>query len=204
MKEPFAFHPSEMARATNLMAHPAAGVMALTAIGFGMTGQALGIWAGTMSVAADASRRFWQPLIDDVASTGDGNEIQAKEDAARAPEIGEAGFAGASVVELRDRVLKASNKVVKSGFEKRNVAPAIEAPTTVDDLKLISGIGPKIEQVLKGLGVTTYAQIAAWSDKEVASIEQQLGLSGRIARDDWSGQARLLSNRSAATMSAEA
>ena len=67
MKEAFAFHPSEVARATNLMAHPAAGVMALTAIGFGMTGQALGIWAGTMSVAADASRRFWQPLIDDVA-----------------------------------------------------------------------------------------------------------------------------------------
>ena len=204
MKEPFAFHPSEMARATNLMAHPAAGLMALTAIGFGMTGQALGIWAGTMSVAADASRRFWQPLIDDVAPTADGNEIQAKEDAARAPAMGEAGFAGASVVELRDRVRKASNKVVKSGGEKRSAAPTIEAPAAVDDLKLISGIGPKIEQVLKGLGVTTYAQISAWSEKEIASIEQQLGLSGRIARDDWSGQARLLSSKSAATTSAEA
>ena len=68
----------------------------------------------------------------------------------------------------------------------------IERPQTPDDLKLISGIGPKLEQVLNGLGVFTFAQIAAWQPEEVAWVDDYLQFSGRIDRDDWIAQAGAL------------
>jgi NADH-quinone oxidoreductase subunit E len=69
---------------------------------------------------------------------------------------------------------------------------AIERPAEPDDLKAIAGVGPKLEQVLNGLGVWTYAQIAAWSKEETAWVDDTLGVSGRIDRDDWIGQATKL------------
>ena len=68
----------------------------------------------------------------------------------------------------------------------------IEKPETPDDLKLISGIGPKLEQVLNGLGIFTFAQIAAWQPQEVAWVDDYLQFSGRIDRDDWISQAGAL------------
>ncbi|MEQ8307408.1 MAG: hypothetical protein RIA09_12650 [Hoeflea sp.] len=68
----------------------------------------------------------------------------------------------------------------------------IERPETPDDLKLISGVGPKLEQVLNGLGVWTYAQIADWKAEEVAWVDDYLQFKGRIDRDDWVSQARTL------------
>ncbi|MDP2122127.1 MAG: hypothetical protein Q8S27_06645 [Hoeflea sp.] len=65
----------------------------------------------------------------------------------------------------------------------------IERPEVPDDLKLISGIGPKLEQVLNGLGVFSFAQIAAWQPEEVAWVDDYLQFSGRIDRDDWIAQA---------------
>jgi predicted flap endonuclease-1-like 5' DNA nuclease len=62
-----------------------------------------------------------------------------------------------------------------------------------DDLTRIKGVGPKVEKLLHGLGVTTFAQIAAWDDSEVDRIDAHLGsFAGRIRRDDWRAQANLL------------
>jgi predicted flap endonuclease-1-like 5' DNA nuclease len=62
-----------------------------------------------------------------------------------------------------------------------------------DDLKRIKGVGPKLEKLLNALGVTSYSQIAAWDDDEIDRIDAQLGaFAGRIRRDDWPTQARLL------------
>ena len=54
--------PQDMAAAISLMSHPAAGVAALTAIGFGVAGQAFGMWAGAVAGAAEASQRLFAPL----------------------------------------------------------------------------------------------------------------------------------------------
>ncbi len=61
-----------------------------------------------------------------------------------------------------------------------------------DDLKKISGVGPKLEGLLNASGVFHYDQIAAWSADEIAYMDDKLSFKGRIERDDWIGQARAL------------
>ncbi len=61
-----------------------------------------------------------------------------------------------------------------------------------DDLTQINGIGPVIVKKLEGLGITTFAQIAAFTDADIARIDEELNFKGRIARDDWVGQAKQL------------
>ena len=62
-----------------------------------------------------------------------------------------------------------------------------------DDLKMIKGIGPKLEQLLHRLGVFHFDQVAKWSDEEVLWVDQNLeGFKGRVTRDDWVEQAKLL------------
>jgi predicted flap endonuclease-1-like 5' DNA nuclease len=66
-------------------------------------------------------------------------------------------------------------------------------PATGDDLTRIKGLGPKIADQLSMLGITTFTQIAAWDEAEIDRIDAQLGrFQGRIRRDDWPGQAKLL------------
>jgi predicted flap endonuclease-1-like 5' DNA nuclease len=72
-------------------------------------------------------------------------------------------------------------------------APAPAAPAAADDLARIKGVGPKLVALLGELGVTSYAQIAAWSDEDVERIDAQLGrFAGRITRDQWIAQAKML------------
>jgi predicted flap endonuclease-1-like 5' DNA nuclease len=72
-------------------------------------------------------------------------------------------------------------------------APAV--PAGGDDLTRIKGVGPKVQAMLHGLGVTSFAQIAAWDDAEIDRIDGQLGsFAGRVRRDDWKAQAALLAS----------
>ncbi len=67
------------------------------------------------------------------------------------------------------------------------------APAGGDELLRIKGLGPKLAQQLRTLGVDSLAQIAAWDDAQIELIDAQLGrFQGRIRRDDWPEQARLL------------
>lgn len=62
-----------------------------------------------------------------------------------------------------------------------------------DELTRMKGVGPKVAVMLNGLGVTRYDQIAAWTDADVARVDAQLGtFKGRVTRDQWVEQARLL------------
>lgn len=62
-----------------------------------------------------------------------------------------------------------------------------------DDLKMIKGVGPKLEEMLHSLGFYHYDQVAAWKDAEVAWVDQNLkGFKGRATRDAWVEQAKLL------------
>jgi len=81
-------------------------------------------------------------------------------------------------------------------------APAPEAPATddasplftapegdPDDLKKISGVGPVLEGKLHALGITKYAQVAAFTAEDIAMVDDRLSFKGRIERDNWLEQA---------------
>jgi predicted flap endonuclease-1-like 5' DNA nuclease len=61
-----------------------------------------------------------------------------------------------------------------------------------DDLKLISGIGPKLEQKLNSVGIWHYDQIASWTQKEIDWVNAAISFHGRIERENWGAQARAL------------
>ena len=61
-----------------------------------------------------------------------------------------------------------------------------------DDLKLISGVGPKLEQTLNELGFYHFDQVAKWGPQEIAWVDSRLRFKGRIARDNWMAQAKTL------------
>lgn len=71
----------------------------------------------------------------------------------------------------------------------------LDAPrdTGADDLKLIKGVGPKLENMLNGMGVYHFDQIATWGEAEVAWADANLkGFKGRVSRDNWVEQAMKL------------
>jgi predicted flap endonuclease-1-like 5' DNA nuclease/polyhydroxyalkanoate synthesis regulator phasin len=80
------------------------------------------------------------------------------------------------------------------------VRPAqLEKPFTQngDDLTLIGGIGPKIQELLNDLGIFHFKQIAAWTPENVAWVDDYLSSAGRITREGWVEQARVLAGEAA-------
>ncbi len=61
-----------------------------------------------------------------------------------------------------------------------------------DDLKLLKGVGPKLEQTLNELGFYHFDQVAKWRKKEVEWVDSRLTFKGRIERDGWISQAKIL------------
>ena len=78
-------------------------------------------------------------------------------------------------------------------FETNAPPTLLGGPGSPDDLKLIVGVGPMLERMLQLLGVTTYRQIARWSERDIDDYDAKLPeFPGRIRRDGWVTQAREL------------
>ncbi|GAA0771384.1 NADH-quinone oxidoreductase subunit E [Roseibium denhamense] len=90
-----------------------------------------------------------------------------------------------------------------SKAKPKSAAPAGErAPETLksardgkpDDLKKLKGVGPKLEATLHELGFFHFDQIASWGPQEIAWVDSRLKFKGRIERDGWIKQAKLLAS----------
>ncbi|SFB71875.1 50S ribosomal protein L21 [Tropicimonas isoalkanivorans] len=92
-----------------------------------------------------------------------------------------AGSVGGVAVAAAEPAPKASAKAE---------APAAEAKA--DDLKKLSGVGPALEKKLHDAGVTSFAQIAAWTEADIAEMNEKLSFKGRIEREGWVDQAKEL------------
>ena len=77
---------------------------------------------------------------------------------------------------------------------KPKAAPKASAASAgPDDLSRIKGLGPKLQKLLPELGVTSFAQIAAMTDADLAELDSKLGaFAGRPAKDSWVEQAKFL------------
>jgi NADH-quinone oxidoreductase subunit E len=174
----------------NLMAHPMAGAMALSALGMGMASHAFGLWMGSIASSLEAAGNL--PALD-LFGAGSAASRQAP-----AAEERRAPRRSATVTPLRRAPAPAplqaeapAEALMPEDFRR---PPEVEKPAAPDDLKRISGIGPKLEQVLNGLGIWTFAQIAAWQREEVAWMDDYLAFHGRIVRDGWLEQAAKLAS----------
>lgn len=73
-----------------------------------------------------------------------------------------------------------------------------------DKLTLIKGVGPKLGDMLNTLGIYHFTQIAGWDSDQIAAVDSQLGsFKGRVTRDRWVDQARLLADRNVAAFERE-
>ena len=63
----------------------------------------------------------------------------------------------------------------------------------IDDLKRIRGIGVLIEKRLNSVGIVSYGQIADWTTDDIDRVSASLDFKGRIERENWVEQARILS-----------
>lgn len=91
-------------------------------------------------------------------------------------------------VPAKTTVKPAAKKEVKAASAAFLSAPQGEA----DDLKKISGVGPKLEEKLNNLGIYHFSQIANFTPEDIEKVDGELNFKGRIEREDWLGQARIL------------
>lgn len=124
-----------------------------------------------------------EPVVESLDEAGE--ELASEDAAAELPDQapaddGEAGDEGEQLVEP-----------VASALQ--NGEPHIGLEPAPDDLTAIRGIGKVIASALEEHGITTFEQIAAWTDADVDYIESQIELlRGRVRRDDWIGSAAAL------------
>ncbi|WP_439525562.1 NADH-quinone oxidoreductase subunit E [Roseovarius mucosus] len=100
-------------------------------------------------------------------------------------------------------------KPVKAGAEptpgKKPKVLSAPRESGADDLKMIKGVGPKLEQLLHSMGFYHFDQIAKWTEEEISWVDQNLeGFKGRVSRDNWVEQARLLADGKETEFSARA
>jgi predicted flap endonuclease-1-like 5' DNA nuclease len=93
-----------------------------------------------------------------------------------------------------EAVAAETTETVKTVAEPVVEAVVETAKSTADDLTLLVGIGPKLAASLADLGVTRFAEIAAWGPKDLADFDAKLSLKGRAERDAWVAQAKRLAN----------
>ncbi len=82
-----------------------------------------------------------------------------------------------------------SNPEPAAAAEKKPETLSAPRKTGADDLKQISGVGPKLETTLNELGFWHFDQIAKWTADEIAWVDSRLKFKGRIERDNWMAQA---------------
>lgn len=151
-------------------------------------------WVWGRSKAAPAKREYTDVLSEGAAPAERNNALIAAPSAAAlvTPPPGVGTMAGIGEI------------VAHAATEE--VADVLPVATTAasDDLGRIKGVGPKLKALLTSLGVTSYAQIAAWGDEDIARIDAQLGsFAGRAVRDNWVEQAKLLASGDAAAYEAK-
>ncbi|WP_317054701.1 50S ribosomal protein L21 [Roseovarius rhodophyticola] len=97
-----------------------------------------------------------------------------------------------AAAEAKKPAKKAEPKAEAKKAEPKKAAPKKAAKAEADDLKQLSGVGPALEKKLHAAGVTTFAQIAAWAEAEIAEFDEKLSFKGRIEREGWVEQAKKL------------
>ncbi|WP_299023795.1 NADH-quinone oxidoreductase subunit E [uncultured Sulfitobacter sp.] len=131
---------------------------------------------------------------------------KVSEVAGEAPEVvAKAKPARGTVAPKAATASPAPAKEAVAGKGKKPRTMSAPRKSGADDLKLIKGIGPKLEKTVNSLGFFHFDQIAKWGQDELAWVDQNLeGFKGRASRDNWVEQAGKLARGEATEFSAKA
>ncbi|MFB9982722.1 proton-conducting membrane transporter [Mesorhizobium kowhaii] len=156
---------------------------------------------------ADLERRLREAQATPAAGTGAAKAAsQAPAALMSTPAAAKSAPAAAKPAPKKPAAAKAApaakTSAPKASVPKATAAPKTAAPAKAtaakpasgkpDNLRRLIGIGPVNEKLLKAQGVTSFAQIAAWTAADIKRIEDVMNFDGRIARERWIEQAKLL------------
>lgn len=85
-----------------------------------------------------------------------------------------------------------SQETVDNSEDSTQVEAVVENKGEPDDLTQIKGIGPKLSEKLNDLGIHYFSQIAQWSQSDIQWVDESLSFKGRVEREEWIPQAKLL------------
>lgn len=162
-----------------------------------------------LMLANDGDVQVGKPLLDGahvtatVKAQGRGNKVKIIKFKRRKHHRKQMGHRQ-SFTELEITAISATGGSKPAAKPAKAAAPAAEKAVTdaplflsapngeKDDLKKISGVGPKLEEKLNNLGIFHFSQIAAFTADDIAKVDDVLNFKGRIERDDWLSQAKVL------------
>ncbi len=141
-----------------------------------------GAQAGRSKAEAKAPRNKGDSSDKHAEAEGEAPKVKAKAKPARG-----------SVAPGGKQEAKAQAAAAPTGPGTKPATMAAARDTGADDLKMIRGVGPKLEKMLNDMGFFHYDQIAGWGAEEVAWVDENLkGFKGRVSRDNWVDQATRL------------
>lgn len=142
--------------------------------------------------AADAKKAEPKPAADKPADkTGSQKQEAVATTKAKPAASAKGNEANAKTKDVSDAP-KAAAPAVAAGKTKKPRTMKAPRKAGADDLKKLKGVGPKLEQTLNELGFYHFDQIAKWTPEEVAWVDENLRFKGRIERDGWIEQAKIL------------
>lgn len=105
----------------------------------------------------------------------------------------------ASVAKKTTTKKAATQKTTSAKSANTGRPEGLSAPRggTKDNLKLLNGVGPKIESILNELGIYHFDQIGSWKRASINWVDDYLSFKGRIDRDKWVAQAKKLAKDTA-------
>lgn len=143
------------------------------------------------SKAARAAEAARQAKAEEARKAAEDEVRHAAEEAAATAATAAAPISAGAAPQVEDN----DREVAAEGSDDGARPSGLDAPRdgAADDLKQIKGIGPKLEKLCNSLGFWHFDQIAAWTADEVAWVDANLtGFKGRVSRDEWVEQARVL------------
>ncbi len=151
--------------------------------------------AAKKSAAGEARKAASKPFASRSASKSAASRSAPAKKAAAKPASSKATATGP----LTQRQAASKPAAASKGISNRLAAPRAGRP---DDLLVIKGIGPVNQRKLNEHGIFHFDQIAAWKKADIEAAEAYLAFDGRIAREDWIGQAKALEKAAARKVAA--
>lgn len=118
---------------------------------------------------------------DDKAAKPEAKKAEAKKPAAKK-----------EAAKADDKKPAPKKEAAKPEAKKPEAKPAAAKADVVDDIALIGGVGPALKKKLEGAGITSLKQISTMSKADMAKLDEELSLGGRMEREEWKAQAKEL------------